>query len=87
MPTVFSDAPMSSPSAASSFSSAFFIPRSMFVPWSPSPIAPSSFVRYVRFSATSAANRFIHSSIASFVIVTGRPTAARSCRPVRPRAA
>src|SRR3954449_771083 len=71
MPTAFSDAPMSSPSVASSRSSAFFIPRSMFVPWSPSPIAPSSLVRYWRFSATSAANRFIQSSMASCVIVTG----------------
>ena len=33
---------MSSPSVASSFSTAAFIPRSMFVPWSPSPIAVSS---------------------------------------------
>src|SRR4051795_2711830 len=70
IPTAFSDAPMSSPSVASRRSSAFFIPRSMFVPWSPSPMSPSSRVRYARFSATSAANRFIQSSIAAFVIVT-----------------
>src|SRR4051812_12870667 len=69
IPTAFSDAPMSSPSVAARRSSAFFIPRSMFVPWSPSPMAPSSLVRYARFSATSAANRFIQSSIASCVIV------------------
>src|SRR3954453_567955 len=70
IPTAFSDAPMSSPSVASRRSSAFFIPRSMFVPWSPSPMSPSSLVRYARFSATSAANRFIHSSIAACVIAT-----------------
>src|SRR4051795_3978942 len=71
IPTAFSDAPMSSPSVVSRRSSTFFIPRSMFVPWSPSPMAPSSLVRYARFSATSAANRVIQSSIASCVIVTG----------------
>src|SRR3954447_12046077 len=70
IPTAFSDAPMSSPSVASRRSSTFFIPRSMFVPWSPSPMSPSSLVRYARFSATSAANRFIHSSIAACVIAT-----------------
>ena len=44
IPTALSSAPMSSPSCASSFSTALRIPRSMLVPWSPSPIAVSSLV-------------------------------------------
>ena len=45
---------MSSPSVASSFSTAAFIPRSMFVPWSASPIAVSSATSSARCSVTTA---------------------------------
>jgi hypothetical protein len=39
IPKDFSSAPLSSPSTISSFSTAARMPRSTFVPWSPSPVA------------------------------------------------
>src|SRR3954469_24970367 len=71
MPTLFSSAPMSSPSWASSFSTALRMPRSMFVPWSPSPMAVSSWVSSTRRSATPSANAWIHSRTVVDVMLTG----------------
>src|SRR5262245_16897941 len=57
MPTVLSRAPMSfcSSSAASSLPSTADMPRSMLIPWSPSPIAASNSVSCSLFAETSAA--------------------------------
>ncbi len=61
---------MSSPSSASSFSTALRMPRSMFVPWSPSPIAVSSLTSSARCSATSAAKRAIQARTSVAVMLT-----------------
>ena len=68
--TVLSTAPASACSAEPTFSIALVIPRFMFVPWSPSPIAVSSTTSSWRCSAISPANRFIQSRVASRVIAT-----------------
>src|SRR5215210_2398807 len=70
MPTVFSAAPTSSPSRPSSLARTAVIPRSMLVPWSASPIAESSRVRYSLFSATVEANAFTQSSTRAYETVT-----------------
>src|SRR3954470_13723375 len=69
MPTAFSVAPMSSPSMPPSFSTALPMPRAMFVPWSPSPIAVSSFTSSPRCSSMAAANRWNHATMAAWSIV------------------
>src|SRR4051794_19960066 len=69
MPTAFSVAPMSSPSMPPSFSTALPMPRAMLVPWSPSPIAVSSFTSSPRCSSMAAANRWIHATMAAWSIV------------------
>ena len=53
---------MSSPSCASSFSTTLRIPRSMLVPWSPSPIAVSSLVSSALRSATPSAKAWSQSA-------------------------
>ena len=91
MPTVLSRAPMSSPSNPSSFATAAFMPRSMFVPWSASPIAESSRVRYSLFSATVEAKALTQPSTWAYETLTPtasrRPTASPECGRERPRAA
>src|SRR4051812_37877752 len=69
MPTALSSAPMSPPSSASAFSTALRMPRSMFVPWSPSPIAVSRRTSSPRCSSMVAANRCNHASTAAWSIV------------------
>src|SRR5919204_4339936 len=67
MPTVFSRAPTScSPAWASTLAITADIPRSMLMPWSASPIAASSWVRYSLFASTSAANLRIQPSTSSY---------------------
>src|SRR5512132_4681046 len=56
MPTVLSSPPMSSPSSPSTLARTAFIPRSMLMPWSASPIAESRRVRYSLFSAMVSEN-------------------------------
>src|SRR3954452_7541269 len=86
MATVLSTVPGSACSAASSFSTALRIPRSMFVPWSPSPIAVSRRTSSCRCSPISPAKRRIQSIAPSRVITALRaPAQARGvhrCVPV-----
>src|SRR5256885_8262740 len=67
MPTVFSRAPMSwSSPASSTLTSTADIPRSMLIPWSPSPIAASRLVSCSLFASTSAANARIQRRTSSW---------------------
>src|SRR5438132_3577450 len=67
MPAVFSRAPMSCSSPASStLTSTADIPRSMLIPWSPSPIAASSAVSCCLFASTSTANARIQRTTSSW---------------------
>ena len=81
---------MSAPSNPSSFSTTLRMPRSMFVPWSPSPIAVSSRTSSALCSATAAANRRSQSvtaacpSVASAALMP--PIAGPACRRARPTA-
>src|SRR5918995_923221 len=80
MPTPLSSAPTSSPSVASSFSTAAFIPRSMFVPWSPSPIAVSRRTSSTRCSATAAAKSPIQARTSEAPMLTGASAPAEGRR-------
>ena len=62
IPTLEKSAPAVAGGLSSSAATAAFMPRSMFDPWSASPIAASSSVRWSRFSATRWANLRTHSS-------------------------
>ncbi len=62
IPTLVRSAPAVGWGSASIALTAAFMPRSMFDPWSASPIAASSSVRWSRFSATSRANLRTHCS-------------------------
>src|SRR4051812_17176996 len=84
MPTALSAAPTSSPSSPSRLATAFRMPRSMFVPWSPSPIAVSRRTSSARCSSTSAANRRIHARTSSRLTVAG-PFVVKSCAPSQRR--
>src|SRR6478672_5379571 len=77
MATVLSTAPGSAGSAASTFSIALRMPRSMFTPWSPSPIAWSRRTSSCRCSSISPAKRRIQSTTASRVIATALRTPAQ----------
>ena len=66
MPAVLKRAPMSPLGCASSLPSTACIPRSMLMPWSASPIAESSSVRYSFCSAIVAAKTLSHSTTASY---------------------
>src|SRR6476659_4913343 len=77
MATVLSTAPGSASSAASTFSIALRMPRSMLVPWSPSPIALSRRTSSCLCSSISPANRRIQSTTASRVIATALRTPAQ----------
>src|ERR687897_3696962 len=80
MPTALSSAPTSSPSVVSSFSTAAFMPRSMFVPWSPSPIAVSSRTSSTRCSATAAAKSPIQARTSAAPMLTGTSAPAEGRR-------
>src|SRR3954447_21163633 len=67
MPTLLSSGPAPEGGLSSSAATAAFIPRSMLVPWSASPIAESSSVRWSRSCATSSAKRRTHASKAAVV--------------------
>src|SRR5919204_745758 len=77
--TVLSTALASDWSASSSLSSALRMPRSMFVPWSPSPIAVSSRTSSSLCSAIEAAKRSIQSRTVSRVTATSRAPAEPRC--------
>src|SRR6266516_2920054 len=67
MPTVLSRALMSvSSPVASILPSTADMPRCMLIPWSPSPTAASSWVRYSLFASTSAANARIQRRTSSW---------------------
>src|SRR5512132_4356956 len=67
MPTVFRRAPMSCSSlAASTLATTADMPRSMLIPWSPSPIAASSWVSCSLFAPTSAAKARIQRTTSSW---------------------
>src|SRR5690349_11756219 len=93
MPTVFSSAPMSwSPAASSSLPTTADMPRVMLIPWSASPIAASSCVRYSLFASTSAAKARTQATTSSWVTLTracstvaGAPSAISSRAPSETR--
>ena len=60
MPTVLNTDPSVVGSAVASFFSTALMPRFMFVPWSASPMAESSSVRYSWFSDTAFPKAVIH---------------------------
>ncbi len=88
MPTLENSAPGVAGGLASSAATAAFMPRSMFDPWSASPIAASSSVRWSRFSATRWANLRTHSSrtaVVTFSPLLRCPISVPTCSLERPR--
>ena len=70
IPTLVNSAPAVAGGVSSNAATAAFMPRSMFDPWSASPIAASSSVRWSRFSATRGANLRTHSSRTAVVTLS-----------------
>src|SRR3954467_3161622 len=68
MPTLVRSGPAPAGAESSSAATAALIPRSMLVPWSASPIAASSSVRWSRSSATRSAKR--RTQVSKAVVVT-----------------
>ena len=82
IPTLVRSAPAVGGRLSSSAATAAFMPRSMFDPWSASPIAASSSVRCSRLAAMRSANPRTHCSktaVVTFSLILRFPISVQQC--------